>query len=279
MPEPSVYRELTYEVREPVAILTLNRPERLNALTTRLLSEIPHALGVAEADARVVAIVLTGAGRGFSAGADMDLLGAVASGKGVDTADTLESDPGDLSLGADFEVTYSRILRVRKPILAAVNGPCAGIGMAIALLCDLRFASERAMFTTAFAHRGLIAEHGTSWILPRLVGPSRALDLLWTARRVDAAEAYRIGLVDRVTPHDALLAEASRYVEDLAARSSPSSLMTMKQQVYKHLMTTLGPAMEESNRLMMESLGRDDFREGVSSFLDKRPPRFRRVGQ
>lgn len=274
----TVYRELTLEVNEPVATITLNRPDRLNALTARLLSEIPHALAAAEADARVVGIVLTGAGRGFSAGADMDLLGAVASGKGLGSDDTLESEPGDVALGADFAVTYSRILRVRKPIVAAVNGPCAGIGMAIALLCDMRFASENALFITAFAHRGLIAEHGMSWMLPRLVGASRALDLLWSARRVDATEAYRIGLVDRVMAPDELLAGARRYIEDLAARSSPTSLMLMKQQVYKHLMTTLGPAMQESNRLMMESLGREDFKEGVASFLEKRPPRFKRLG-
>lgn len=273
-----MYRELIYEVADPVATLTLNRPERLNALTTRLLSEIPHALAAAEADSRVVGIVLTGAGRGFSAGADMDLLGAVAAGQGLGSDDTLDSEPGDVTLGPDFAVTYGRILRVRKPILAAVNGPCAGVAFAIALLCDLRFASERALFTTAFAHRGLIAEHGASWILPRLVGPSRALDLLWSARRVDAAEAYRMGFVDRVVPHEDLLAEARRYIEDLALRSSPTSLMVMKQQVYKHLMTTLGPAMEESNRRMMESLRRDDFREGVASFVEKRPPRFKRVG-
>ncbi|KAF0167245.1 MAG: enoyl-CoA hydratase/carnithine racemase [Caulobacteraceae bacterium] len=274
----TVYRELTLEVNEPVATITLNRPDRLNALTARLLSEIPHALAAAEADARVVGIVLTGAGRGFSAGADMDLLGAVASGKGLGSDDTLESEPGDVALGADFAVTYSRILRVRKPIVAAVNGPCAGIGMAIALLCDMRFASENALFITAFAHRGLIAEHGMSWMLPRLVGASRALDLLWSARRVDATEAYRIGLLDRVMAPDELLAGARRYIEDLAARSSPTSLMLMKQQVYKHLMTTLGPAMQESNRLMMESLGREDFKEGVASFLEKRPPRFKRLG-
>jgi enoyl-CoA hydratase/carnithine racemase len=277
-----MYRELIYEVTEPVATITLNRPERLNALTARLLSEIPHALAAAEADRRVVGIVLTGAGRGFSAGADMDLLGAIAAGARLGregAEDALEAEPGDVALGTDFAVTYARILRVRKPVLAAVNGPCAGVALAIALVCDLRFASERALFTTAFAHRGLIAEHGTSWMLPRLVGTSRALDLLWSARRVDATEAYRIGLVDRVVAHDTLLGDARRYIEDLAARSSPTSLMVMKQQVYKHLMTTLGPAMEESNRLMFESLGREDFREGVASFVEKRPPRFGRIGE
>jgi enoyl-CoA hydratase/carnithine racemase len=162
--------------------------------------------------------------------------------------------------------------------VAAVNGPCAGLGFAIALLCDLRFASDRAVFTTAFAQRGLIAEHGTSWILPRLVGPSRALDLLWSARRVEADEALRIGLVDRVLPHDALVNEARSYLETLAAKSSPTSIKLMKQQVYRDLMSSLGPAMKEANRMMLESLGREDFREGVTSYLEKRPPRFPRLG-
>ncbi len=273
-----MYRELTCEVREPVAVITLNRPERLNALTARLLSEIPHALAAMDKDPRVVGIVLTGAGRGFSAGADMALLGAVAAGKGLGSDDALDSEPGDVTLGPDFAVTYGRILRIRKPLIAAVNGPCAGIAFSIALLCDLRFASERAFFSTAFAHRGLVAEHGVSWILPRVVGPSRALDLLWSARRVDAAEAYRMGFVDRVVAHETLVDEARRYIEDLAAHSSPTSLMHMKQQVYKDLMTTLGPAMQEANRLMMDSLRREDFREGVASFLEKRPPRFGRIG-
>ena len=145
------------------------------------------------------------------------------------------------------------------------------------MMCDLRFASERATFTTAFANRGLIAEHGVSWILPRLIGPSRALDILWSGRKFDAAEADRLGILNRLLPHDDLLAESTRYIEELAAKSSPTSLMIMKQQVYKHLMTSLGPALEETNTLMAESLRRQDFKEGVASFLEKRPPKFERV--
>jgi enoyl-CoA hydratase/carnithine racemase len=145
------------------------------------------------------------------------------------------------------------------------------------MLCDLRFASDRAVFLTAFAHRGLIAEHGLSWILPRLIGPSRALDLLWSSRKVEALEAERLGIVNRVIPHERLLEESRAYLQDLAAKSSPTSLKIMKQQVYKHLMARAGEAMEESNRLMADSLKREDFREGVASFVEKRPPRFDRV--
>ena len=191
-----MYSELLYEVRDPVAIVTLNRPDRLNALTGRLLAEIKHAIAAAESDERVVGIVLTGAGRGFSAGADMQDLQNIATAGGTARAAATplpESSPGDPSLGPDFQVTYGYLMAVRKPLLAAINGPCAGLGFVIAMMCDLRFASERATFTTAFANRGLIAEHGVSWILPRLIGPSRALDILWSGRKFDAAEADRLG--------------------------------------------------------------------------------------
>jgi enoyl-CoA hydratase/carnithine racemase len=273
-----MYRELLYEVRDPVAIITLNRPERLNALTGRLLAEIKHAIGAAENDERVVGIILTGAGRGFSAGADMQDLQSLSSGGSRAASDPLpESSPGDPSLGPDFHVTYGYMLAVRKPLIAAINGPCAGLGFVIAMLCDMRFASEKATFTTAFANRGLIAEHGVSWILPRLIGPSRALDILWSGRKFDAAEADKLGILNRLLPHDELLPEAIRYVEDLAAKSAPLSIMIMKQQVYKHLMASLGRSLEETNELMAASLRREDFKEGVASFLEKRPPKFRRV--
>jgi enoyl-CoA hydratase/carnithine racemase len=274
-----MYSELLYEVRDPVAIVTLNRPERLNALTGRLLAEMKHAIAAAESDERVVGIVLTGAGRGFSAGADMQDLQntATAGGTRASGAPLPESSPGDPSLGPDFQVTYGYLLAVRKPLLAAINGPCAGLGFVIAMMCDLRFASERATFTTAFANRGLIAEHGVSWILPRLIGPSRALDILWSGRKFDATEADRLGILNRLLPHDDLLAESTRYIEDLASKSSPTSIMIMKQQIYRGLMQSLGPALEDANALMSVSLRREDFKEGVASYLEKRPPRFARV--
>ena len=273
-----MYEELIYEVEDPIATITLNRPERLNALTGRLLDEIRHAVAAAEADESVVGIILTGAGRGFSAGADMQGLKSTAEGSGgIGGGERLESSPGDPSLGPDFAITYSYLLAVRKPLIAAINGPCAGLGWVIAMLCDLRFASEKAVFTTAFANRGLIAEHGSSWILPRLIGPSNALDILWTGRKFDAAEADKMGMVNRVFPHDELLPETRSYIKNLAAHSAPASLMIMKQQVYKHLMASLGEAMTDSNELMAESLKRGDFKEGVDSFLEKRPPRFERI--
>jgi enoyl-CoA hydratase/carnithine racemase len=276
-----MYDEILYEVKDPVATIEFNRPDRLNAFTYRMLEELRHALDQAERDERVVGIVITGAGRGFSAGMDMQSLAQTASGEqvgpGASQRAPLEADPGDAGMGPDFRVTWGYLLSIRKPLVAAVNGPCAGLGFVIALLCDLRFASEKASFTTSFSQRGLIAEHGVSWVLPRLIGTSRALDLLWSARKFDAAEAERLGVVDRVVAPDALRSEARAYIEHLAERCSPTALMIMKQQVYRHLMQPLGEAMDESNRLMAESLVRPDFKEGVASFLEKRPPRFGRI--
>jgi enoyl-CoA hydratase/carnithine racemase len=274
------YQSLIYQVDDPVATIVFHRPDRLNALTGAMLLELTDAFGRAERDDSVVGIVLTGSGRGFSAGADMEMLSAASKGGGVAGEWRGETaKPGDPDMGDDFRAGYAWMLSVRKPVLAAINGPCAGLGFVLAMLCDLRFAAPEAVFTTAFANRGLIAEHGVSWILPRLIGPSHALDLLWTGRKFGADEALRLGVVNRVVPQVELLVQARGYITDLARSSSPTSLRIMKQQVYRHLNLPLGPSLEESNRLMAESLTRDDFREGVASFLEKRPPRFTRVGE
>ena len=275
-----MYQEIIYEVEDPVATITMNRPERLNALTARTQVELKHAMIAAERDERVVGIILTGAGRAFSAGADMRTLGEIAERRALDQDETLaqlEAENRDREVEPEFRVTWSFIPSLKKPVIAAVNGPCAGMSTAIATMCDLRFASESAVFTTSFSQRGLVAEHGLSWMLPRLVGPAKALDLLWSARRVDAHEAERLGLVDRVVAGDELLATARGYIEDLAAHASPASIMIMKRQVYLHLMRPLHEAMEETNRLMAESFTRNDFREGVASFVEKRAPTFPRV--
>ena len=274
-----MYAHILYEVADPVAVVTLNRPEKLNAWTERMGREVKHAMARAEADQHVVAVVLTGAGRGFCAGADMQLLTALASSGTFESSaePALDADPGDATLTA-FRGNYSYFASMAKPVIAAINGPCAGMAVPIALFCDLRFASDRATFLTAFSRRGLIAEWGISWILPRLVGAGRALDLLFSSRAVDAAEAERIGLVNRVISHDELLAATRAYVEELARHCSPTSLKVMKRQVYQHLSGTLDRAEADTLALMGESLRRPDFAEGVSAFLEKRPPKFARAG-
>lgn len=256
---------LLREDRDGVAVLTLNRPDRLNAWTQELERAYFGALEDCGRDPEVRVIVVTGAGRGFCAGADMEELQAVGS--------------GELDLSAIGERRPQRFAQsVPKPIIAAINGACAGIGLVQALMCDLRFAAAGAKLTTAFARRGLVAEHGIAWVLPRLVGPSRALDLLLSARVVLAEEAARMGLVDRVVEPGALLDEALAYAADLAASCSPQSMATMKAQVYADLERGHAEAVREADRLMLASFAGEDLREGVASFLERRPPRFAPLG-
>ena len=277
-----MYEEITYEVEDPVAIITMNRPEALNALTGRMMAEIRHALAAAESDPAVVGIILTGAGRGFCAGADIGGLDATASGEtqqAPEDLSALAADPGDPDMGENFRITYTYILSVQKPVIAAINGPCAGLGFCYALLCDMRFAERQAKFTTAFSQRGLIAEHASSWLLPRLIGTGKALDLLWSARKFLADEAYELGLVERVVETGESVNAAAAYIRELAAVASPTSFKVIKAQVYRHLNMELADAMKESNALMAESLEKEDFKEGVRSFIEKRPPEFKRIGE
>jgi enoyl-CoA hydratase/carnithine racemase len=277
--DSGTYEDVLYQVDDPIATITLNRPKRLNAWTDRMGDEVKHAVAQAEADSRVVVIVLTGAGRGFCAGADMQTLASISDGIGVgdrSQRSSLRSDPGDPEMEAGFRAQYSFLMSVRKPVIAAINGPCAGMAVPIALACDLRFASDRAVFTTAFSRRGLVAEWGIAWLLPRLVGSAHALDLLFSARKIDAAEAERIGLVNKVVPADDLAGHVEAYARDLAAHCSPTSMQIMKRQVYEGFHESFGPAHEKSVRLMFESFERPDFAEGVSSYLEKRLPKFER---
>lgn len=248
-----------YEARDGVAVLTLNRPDRLNAWTNEMQERFHDLLEEAAADPEVRVIVATGAGRGFCAGFDMDGLKGIGEG-------------GKLPSRTSRPATYP--ISIPKPVIAAINGACAGIGLSVALACDMRFAAAGAKITTAFSRRGLVAEHGMSWILPRLVGPGRAADLLFSGRVVLAEEAHEMGLVDRLYPPDALLAETLAYARDLAVNSSPTSMATMKWQIWRHLGLEFGPALDESNALMLASFGKPDLAEGVSSFLERRAPRF-----
>jgi enoyl-CoA hydratase/carnithine racemase len=276
------YQEIQYEVDDPVATITLNRPQALNAWTDRMGLEFRHAVASAEADPRVVGIVITGAGRGFCAGADISRLTAASAGKyGADRFPEpggLAADPGDPAAGDDLHLgTHTFLLSVPKPVIAAINGPVAGMAVPIVLACDLRFMAEDAILFTAFAERGLIAEWGTSWLLPRLVGTAVALDLLFSSRKITGTEAAALRLVNAAVPAGEVLAHAQRYVRDLAATSSPISMAIMKRQVYQQLHAGLLASEREARALMMESFGRADFREGVSAFTERRSPRFERL--
>ena len=272
-----MYEQILYEVNDPIATVTLNRPDRLNAWTDRMGVEVKHAMAQAESDPKVVAIVLTGAGRGFCAGADMENLKSISQGAGGGRKQSeLPADPGDPSMEG-FRQGYTYPMSIRKPVIAAINGPCAGMAVPIAMACDLRFASDHAVFTTAFSRRGLIAEWGSSWLLPRLVGTAHALDILLSGRKFDAAEAERIGIVNRVLPHQELSKFTEEYVRDMATNCSPASLQVMKRQVYQGLEEPLSEAHAKAVRLMFESFGREDFAEGVTSYMEKRPPKFPRI--
>lgn len=273
------YREIEYEVDDPIATIRLNRPKQLNAWTDRMGAEVKHALAAAESDPAVVVIILTGAGRGFCAGADLNNLQAISDGERGSRDDAgLDADPGDASMGEAFRGTYSYPMSIRKPVIAAINGPCAGMAVPIACFCDMRFAAESARITTAFSRRGLIAEWGISWILTRLVGPAHACDLLFSARVVEAPEAERLGLVNKVLPDDQLMDFVVDYARDMAKNCSPRSLQIMKREIYQHMMSDLAQANREAVELMLESFDAPDFKEGVRSFLEKRPPQFSRLG-
>lgn len=270
------YEQIDYAVRDRIATITLNRPERLNAWTPRMGKELYAAFGAAAADADVRVIVVTGAGRGFCSGADMQNLREIQTGKAgsAETDQVVEPRAEITPLHPALATPYAYPQSIPKPVLAAINGPVAGLGFTHMLYYDIRIASDRARFTTAFARRGLISEHGSSWMLPRLIGPAHACDLLFSGRVIDAAEAKAMGLVNAVVPHDDLLPHVYERATELATLSSPRSIAIMKRLVYTHQFTDLATASAETDTEMVRSFPSDDFKEGVASFLEKRPPRF-----
>jgi enoyl-CoA hydratase/carnithine racemase len=244
------------EVRDRVAIVTLNRPAKLNAWTPAMGTLYFDTLDRLAVDAGVNVILVQGAGRGFCAGADMSGLNSIASSGGS----TPGRDPR----------RYWYPMSIGKPIVAAIHGPCYGVGLQQALCCDLRFAARDAKLTAPYAKRGLIAEIGISWLLTRTIGVSNTMDMLMSGRVFEGEEALRIGLVSRLFEADALFQSAFDYCASLAAESSPWSMRTMKQQIYHDLMTSLGPAFERSEEFLGQALAGADFVEGVTAFREKR---------
>jgi len=272
--------ETSYEVADRVATITLNRPDKLNAWTATMEKEVRTSLEEAERDDHVGIIVLTGAGRGFCAGADMSLLSSVAAqglpGGERDALSQLGGTPlRRQRVPPDFQRKYSYFLGIEKPILAAINGPAVGLGLVIALYCDVRLASDAARFSTTFAQRGLIAEYGMAWMLPRIVGLPNALDLLFSARQINAAEALRLGLVTQVFAQENFLDKVNEYAVDLASRVSPRSLRVIKRQVYRAMFQSLAESFDLAVEEMVASLRSEDFKEGVAHFLEKRAPVFK----
>ena len=272
------YEDILYRVEEGVAVITLNRPDRLNAWRGQMGLDVRSAMHRAAEDAAVSVIVLTGAGRGFCAGADMNMLQNIQSDATGEARPAAAAPPPEVPFDPagrkDFQTGYSYFPSVPKPVIGAINGACAGLGMVISLYCDMRFASDAAVFTTAFSRRGLIAEHGIGWLLPRLVGIANAADLLFSARKVTAAEAQSIGLVNRVFPQAQFEAEVMAYARMLAKEVSPRSLREMKREIWNAQFQTLGEAFADADKDMVASFTSEDFKEGVAHFMEKRAPAF-----
>jgi enoyl-CoA hydratase/carnithine racemase len=280
------YEQILYEVQDRIATVTLNRPERLNAWTPVMEREVRAAMTEATADEAVRVIILTGAGRGFCAGADMSGLNQASQRTSKSSslterlaatrAEAYASGPikGGLDLPQAFSYRHAYFPTVPKPIIAALNGPTAGVGLIVSLYTDLRFASQAAVFTTAFARRGLVAEHGIDWILPRIVGLPNAIDLLLSARKITAEEALQIGLVNKVFASESFMLEVRAYALELAQMVSPRSMRVMKQQLFRAQNLDLGAALDASIPDVVESFYSEDFKEGVAHFVEKRAPKF-----
>jgi enoyl-CoA hydratase/carnithine racemase len=280
------YEHILYEVQDSIATVTLNRPDRLNAWTPVMEREVREAMTEATAEEEVRVIILTGAGRGFCSGADMSGLNQASQSTTKSSSSTerlaamraeaYASGPikGGLDLPQAFSYRHAYFPTVPKPIIAALNGPTAGVGLIVALYADLRFASQAAVFTTAFSRRGLVAEHGVDWILPRIVGLPNAIDLLLSARKITAEEALQMGLVNKVFAPELFMSEVRAYALELAKMVSPRSMRVMKHQLFRAQNLDFGAALYASIPDVAESLYSEDFKEGVAHFVEKRAPHF-----
>src|SRR4051794_2118757 len=264
---------VAYAVDRRVATITLSRPHRLNAWTGRMHTEYRAALAAAADDDTARVIVVTGAGRGFCAGADTKALDQhAAAGEynaGIDT--TTIANPG-YGVRTEYDHAFAYHFGIPKPIVAAVNGPAAGVGLVLACFCDIRFAAAGAKLTTSAGRLGLPAEYGLSWVLPRLVGIGHAADLLLSSRVVLAEEAATIGLVNRVLPADELLPFTLDYAATMARDIAPTSLASAKRQLYADLHGDVGGSVAESERLLDAMVQAPAYAEGVQAWLEKRPP-------
>jgi enoyl-CoA hydratase/carnithine racemase len=234
-------------------------------------AETRAAFALAVADDDVRAIVLTATGKGFCVGADVSAI--ATRGAERPTFAGVTSPPGEAPPREDFARRYSYMLNIGKPVIAGINGAVAGVGLCLALFCDMRFMAAGAKLSTAFARRGLVAEHGSAWMLPRLIGPMNAADLLLSGRSITAEEAAGMGLV-RVLPADRFHAAVQAYAADLANNCSPRSMRVIKRQVTLAPFQTLSEAVEMAEVEQDATRGTEDRREGVAAFLEKRKPNF-----
>ncbi|MDG1702794.1 MAG: enoyl-CoA hydratase-related protein [Pseudomonadales bacterium] len=264
-----------YEVdAQGLATIWLNRPHRMNAWTGRLHTEYRHLLKRANDDSKVRAIIVTGVGKGFCVGGDSQALsghadrGAYSPGISEDIA-----KPG-YGTDPNFDASFAYHFGLDKPVIAAMNGPAAGVGLALACFADLRFAVPGVKFTTAHGKLNLPAEYGLSWMLPKIVGLGRANDLLLTSRVFTSDEALTLGFVNQIFEPEALMVQTREYAHQLIASVSPNSLRQTRWQIYKDLHRDVASAVIESERLIEDMAKEEDFKEGIAALVEKRPPRW-----
>jgi enoyl-CoA hydratase/carnithine racemase len=267
---------VNYSVSDELATITLNRPTRMNAWIGQMNTEYRFALEQAERDKSVRAIIVTGAGRAFCVGADSRALeGHVARG-GYDAGSPDELARPGYGVRPEFDADFAYHFGLTKPVIAAINGPVAGVGLVLACFADLRFAAAGAKFTTAHGKLNLPAELGLSWLLPRMIGLTRANELLLTSRVFLAEEALSLGLVNSVLQADQLIPFVTKFAHDMISSVSPGSLRETKRQIYSDLHRDVATSVDESRAHIERMVKEPDFAEGVAAFLEKRPPRWSR---
>ncbi len=271
------YKHIKVETAHRITTITLNRPDRLNAWTSLMAQEVHQVMTNAGNDPASRCIVITGEGRGFCAGFDMAGLQDTADTGSTSSTASVEASfqnaPGP-DLADQYPGHFGYFYHCPQPIIAAINGPCAGIGLIMALYADLRFVDENAKLTTAFAARGLVAEHGIAWLLPRLIGEANALDLLLTSRKFTGAESAQLGLVNKALPTDELMQHVMQVAHTLANDVSPRSVAVMKRQVRQSYAQSFAQSLAIADAEMHKSFSAADFKEGVQSFVERRAPQF-----
>jgi len=272
------FAEIIYDKSDRIATITFNRPEKMNAWTRKMGAETRTAMLDADRDPNIGAIVVTGAGRAYCAGVDMSALSEVAAGR-ADATGVMPPPPAAeeewlKQQRPDFRNQYAYVLGLSKPVIGAINGACVGLGFTTSLYQDIRIASDNARMGLIFVQRGLAIEHGSSWMLPRIVGVSRAVELAVTGRLVDAEEALRIGLVHRVVPQDKLMATVGEIAGHIAHNCSPLGVAEAKRLMWRHMFADLGTAIRENDESALMMTQSDDFKEGIRAFNERRPAKY-----
>ncbi len=262
----SEYNDLLYEVSEHVATITLNRPDRLNAISGPMLESFSQAFRDADADRDVRVIILTGAGRGFCAGLDLKDL---TSGTGIGSG-----NGAGFPARFDLQSSPPMVLHTTdKPVICALNGPAAGYGLDIALGCDMRVASTKSKLAAVFTKRGILPESGGTWLLPRLLGWAKAAEVAFKGHTLSAEESLELGLVNAVVEPDQLMSTANEWAAEIAA-NAPIAVQATKRMMRLGLDETFEANVHHVYLQLLPLFGTEDFKEGVKSFMEKRPPQF-----